>query len=140
MTPRDFCYWLQGHFEVGDLANLPKAMSSAQVLMVKKHLELTFMAKVDKARFPDATVGGEFCSFLEGVLAATDLNAGLSEPLAMKVRAKLNDVFVHVIDPTFANRAELVRHHEGETDGPVLGGGRRSRGLGETDGGLVAMC
>ena len=140
MTPRDFCYWLQGHFEVGDVAGLPKTMSAAQVTMVKKHLELTFMAKVDKARFPDATVGGEFCSFLEGILAASDLSAGLSEATATKVRAKLNDVFVHVIDPTFSNRADLVRHHSeaGQPDGPVLS--PRPRRDGESRGGLEAMC
>jgi hypothetical protein len=130
MTPRDFCYWLQGHFEINEYNPLA-GLSAAKVQIIKKHLELTFKAKVDVNRFPDANVGGGFCQFLDGVFAAADTTDGLSGPITEKVRIKLSDCFLHVIDPTFANRDELSRIHRGDGDGP-LSGSRR--------GGVEAMC
>lgn len=38
MTPQDFCYWLQGVFEVAD----PAVLDHKQVEIVKKHLALVF--------------------------------------------------------------------------------------------------
>lgn len=38
MTPQEFCYWLQGHFELTPNAGL----NAQQVAMVKKHLDLVF--------------------------------------------------------------------------------------------------
>ena len=36
MTPREFCYWLQGFFELAD----PKELTTAQLRLIEKHLEL----------------------------------------------------------------------------------------------------
>jgi hypothetical protein len=38
MTERDFCYWLQGLFEISD----PKTLDEDQVSMIKEHLQLVF--------------------------------------------------------------------------------------------------
>lgn len=38
MNPRDFCYWLQGYFEVGKSSDLSKE----QVEVIRKHLRLVF--------------------------------------------------------------------------------------------------
>lgn len=38
MTPENFCYWVQGYFEIGNIQSL----DSAQVLVVKDHLALVF--------------------------------------------------------------------------------------------------
>lgn len=38
MTPINFCYWLQGHFELADSDTL----TAAQVQMIKRHLHLVF--------------------------------------------------------------------------------------------------
>ncbi len=43
MTSRDFCYWLQGCFEITS-AN---ALTPEQVDMVKKHLALVFKHEID---------------------------------------------------------------------------------------------
>lgn len=43
MTSRDFCYWLQGLFEVGN----PKALDERQTEMVKSHLALVFVHEID---------------------------------------------------------------------------------------------
>lgn len=43
MTSRDFCYWLQGHFEIADTNKL----SESQVKMIKRHLALVFKHEID---------------------------------------------------------------------------------------------
>ena len=43
MTSRDFCYWLQGYFEVSE----PKEISEKQTQMIKKHLALVFKHEID---------------------------------------------------------------------------------------------
>lgn len=44
MTSRDFCYWLQGFFE---LAEGQSGMSHDQAEMVRKHLSLVFKHEID---------------------------------------------------------------------------------------------
>ena len=43
MTSRDFCYWLQGYFEVGG----SEEMTKEQVGMVQTHLNLVFVHEID---------------------------------------------------------------------------------------------
>lgn len=43
MTSRDFCYWLQGFFEISQ----EKTMTEQQMAMVKKHLGLVFAHEID---------------------------------------------------------------------------------------------
>lgn len=43
MTSRDFCYWLQGYFEVSE----PKNISEKETVMIKKHLALVFKHEID---------------------------------------------------------------------------------------------
>jgi len=43
MTARDFCYWLQGTFEVASLEELNKE----QTQTVKNHLNLVFVHEID---------------------------------------------------------------------------------------------
>lgn len=51
MQSRDFCYWLQGYFEiVGAKHGEPvPALSADQVDMVRKHLDLVFAHEIDPA-------------------------------------------------------------------------------------------
>lgn len=44
MTTRDFCYWLQGVFEVGKLTSLDEE----QTKIVKNHLNLVFVHSIDE--------------------------------------------------------------------------------------------
>lgn len=47
MTSRDFCYWLQGFFEITK-ANRPLIeLTSDQVAMIEKHLSLVFAHEID---------------------------------------------------------------------------------------------
>lgn len=43
MTSRDFCYWLQGYFEVSQ----PWRISKEETEMIKKHLNLVFKHEID---------------------------------------------------------------------------------------------
>jgi hypothetical protein len=43
MTSRDFCYWLQGFFEVGS----PVAITPYQTAMIKAHLAMVFRHEID---------------------------------------------------------------------------------------------
>lgn len=39
MTYRDFCYWLQGHFEIGNVTEL----TPDQIVIIKNHLNMVFI-------------------------------------------------------------------------------------------------
>lgn len=54
MTSRDFCYWLQGFFEVSGA----KDMNEAQTEMVKRHLAMAFKHEIDPS-YGDAKKQGE---------------------------------------------------------------------------------
>lgn len=45
MKSVEFCYWLQGLFELGD----PKELSGAQTELIKKHLNMVFIHEIDKS-------------------------------------------------------------------------------------------
>lgn len=58
MTSRDFCYWLQGFFEIRD-AQLAEAkdvspLSATQTDLVKRHLALVFAHEIDPSAGPPA--------------------------------------------------------------------------------------
>lgn len=48
MTSRDFCYWLQGYFEVAN----PKEITTEQLEMIKRHLNLVFKHEIDPSMGP----------------------------------------------------------------------------------------
>lgn len=43
MQSRDFCYWLQGFFEIGE----PVMLGLEQIENIKKHLNLVFVHEID---------------------------------------------------------------------------------------------
>jgi hypothetical protein len=45
MNSRDFCYWLQGYFEINADGN--NALSIAQVASIKRHLAMVFAHEID---------------------------------------------------------------------------------------------
>ena len=51
MQSRDFCYWLQGFFEVGSMSegNKPEVtgLTAAQVSMIRNHLHMVFVHEID---------------------------------------------------------------------------------------------
>lgn len=50
MKSRDFCYWLQGFFEINDAAvDSINELTHEQVEMIKNHLALVFKHEIDPA-------------------------------------------------------------------------------------------
>ncbi len=47
MTSRDFCFWLQGYFELTALQRGDVALSIEQQSMIKQHLALVFKHEID---------------------------------------------------------------------------------------------
>jgi hypothetical protein len=47
MTSRDFCYWLQGFFEIAGAASHDGALTTSQVCMIERHLKLVFKHEID---------------------------------------------------------------------------------------------
>lgn len=45
MTSRDFCFWLQGYFEIAGESDIDQK----QVEIIKKHLNLTFIHDIDES-------------------------------------------------------------------------------------------
>lgn len=47
MTSRDFCYWLQGFFEISDGHEKINELSEKQIDLIRKHLSLVFKHEID---------------------------------------------------------------------------------------------
>jgi hypothetical protein len=56
MTSRDFCYWLQGYFELRstNIENDKQSLTVPQVDMIRNHLNLVFKHEIDPS-MPDPT-------------------------------------------------------------------------------------
>lgn len=59
MTSRDFCFWLQGFFEITDAGDNPnvkidKGLTSEKVAVIKRHLALVFRHEIDPSMGPPA--------------------------------------------------------------------------------------
>lgn len=55
MTSRDFCYWLQGYFEIGESqtpGECKPALRADQVETIRKHLALVFIHEIDPSAGP----------------------------------------------------------------------------------------
>lgn len=50
MTSRDFCFWLQGHFELAQ----PVKIDAATTEMIRRHLNLVFVHEIDPSMGDEA--------------------------------------------------------------------------------------
>lgn len=96
MTPRDFCYWLQGYFEISDSRYFK---NDRQVLCLRKHLEMCikYMEMNQEARDQNPRAA-EFVSTTNQVLSYTNWERDSINALLDKVSTRLNSVFKHEID------------------------------------------
>jgi hypothetical protein len=88
MKNTDFCYWLQGFFELTS-ENQNYSLNSQQIQTIKDHLKLVRMydKKLD-----------EFPAWLEGFLDNIHDDASTNTE---SIRTKLHYCFEHVIDPLY---------------------------------------
>lgn len=60
MTSREFCYWLQGWFELNEsLPDSSKIQHNPTLDMIKNHLNLVFYHEIDKTYSEDQKVQQE---------------------------------------------------------------------------------
>lgn len=63
MTSRDFCYWLQGWFELNETIDHREGATPETMAMIKNHLTLVFKHEIDPS-LPD--ISGEFQAIHDG--------------------------------------------------------------------------
>ena len=63
MTSRDFCYWLQGFFE---LQGTNQALTPEQVQIIKIHLKLVFLHEIDPSYSDNKVVQQIFQNIHDG--------------------------------------------------------------------------
>lgn len=68
MTSRDFCYWLQGFYELKKTIDCREGFSVETVAMIEKHLAMVFVHEIDPKMGDD-----KHRKLLD------DIHAGLSE-------------------------------------------------------------
>lgn len=76
MTSRDFCYWLQGYFEINDNQPRPpeyaESLNSSQIKIIKQHLNYVFdeigRQQNPLAGIPSPTLDPRKTLFSEGLL------------------------------------------------------------------------
>lgn len=113
MKASEFAYWLQGYFEIQGGA---EALTATQAQKIYDRTQKIAPAQTDV----DAKAQS-FVSFAQGVLLMATQNAGDANTLKFvtdTLRTKLNDTFIHAIDPSYAGDQTHFQHtHDG---GPVL--------------------
>lgn len=61
MTSRDFCYWLQGYFEIQQsntregVADISPRLDDGQIETIRKHLEMVFVHEIDPSFGADSS-------------------------------------------------------------------------------------
>lgn len=112
MSPRDYCFWLRGAYELSnpDLTALTSEKSLAEM---RSHLSLV-LADTDqdyRDTYPDDCLGMDFCKWLNTWLKNADSHLSLAQ--LAEVDAKLTQVFMSEIDPAFSNGELLQMIHDG---------------------------
>lgn len=87
MKAIEFCYWLQGLFEIHDVAEL----NAKQVNLINKHLEMVFVHEKEQSKHLD------FCKNLSGYIKFSNMTI-LNMSVTNRVKNALNDLFEHVIE------------------------------------------
>lgn len=72
MTSRDFCFWLQGHFEISN----NKELNAHQTDMIRRHLSLVFLHEIDPS-MPDTD--GKLQAVHDGKLDPSAVLSALQE-------------------------------------------------------------
>jgi hypothetical protein len=85
MSEFQFCYWLMGVFELGEL----KTINAKQLVLIREHLNL-----VEDKKY-------RFCSWLSGFLFNMEENISLNEKATKLILDNLSNEFLTVIDRSY---------------------------------------
>ncbi len=83
MTSRDFCFWLQGMFELGQ----PTALNEATTAAIRKHLALVFIHEIDPSMGPPEHQA-KLNETHAPALTAEDIKAALEEGIKKHEKVK----------------------------------------------------
>jgi len=120
----EFCYWLQGYFELGAIAGgASLLLTLEQAACVRNHLELVKACNVGgatyaKGKTPAMKPITGFCAWLDGTLELalkiSDGQQHISDISLELIKTRLNDEFLHVIDPQQPGDKEVLQAtHDG---------------------------
>lgn len=101
MRHRDFCYWLQGAFELCD----PAKLNTVQVVRIKQHLSMVDESQKDvKQESPHAP----FCRMLRTILGDSPV---IEESELSVIKKMLNGEFIHIDANTEGDQDALDTIH-----------------------------
>ena len=92
MTPRDFCYWLQGYFQFNDATTLDGAQAKAIADRLAKTEKRT------PAGHEKTPIGFAFCQRMSGVFDIVEPSSGLTGKQVAKIKAQLAEAFRDELD------------------------------------------
>lgn len=108
MKNTDFAYWLQGYFEI---KNQDESLTREQALLILEKITLTRDTKTP-AEENTASFVQECKTILE--FSSSEGNSGMLAHATESIRTKLNDVFEHVIDPSYeGDQKKFNKIHDG---------------------------
>jgi len=116
MKATEFCYWLQGLFELVQ----PKVLTTPQIECIKRHLALSEAIKDDDS----PKLVKEFTAWLRTSLEWMDPSV---PDHVHKVQFKLDQCFAHVIDKNYGPDGKLNEIHNPPHLRPPDGSGIRPR-------------
>lgn len=112
MTSRDFCYFLQGYFELmsaGKGADYAPPFNFEIYKCIQNHLKLVF-----KCEEYNISTSYTFCHRLDTLLEFESYE-DFNERRLVNIRNQLNGIFIHEIDNTFTgDKQELQQIHDGD--------------------------
>lgn len=99
MKATEFCYWLQGLFELAS----PETLTDTQIECIKRHAALV-------AATP-ASESAKCMEFMRWLEVSLDWLDGKNVEHVMRIRTKLAELFAHVIDKMYGPDGKLNEIH-----------------------------
>ena len=97
MNSRDFCYWLQGYFEIGyfEITESLTWLNEKQTSCIKKHLDMVYEYELKKVPLNKMNKAQGFCFDLNQELG---LCSTIAKSSVKGIQILLHKVFEHEID------------------------------------------
>jgi hypothetical protein len=96
MKAEQFCFWLQGCFELNELPSFDEVQTEC----IQRHVALVFAHETNRG-----TRAYEFCAGLRGHFELNKDRTTFDEAQTSAIKAALHKVFTHEIDPSMGGPA-----------------------------------
>jgi hypothetical protein len=109
VTAQEFCYWLQGYYELSGSELLTKK----QAVIIKAHLDMVALHEKGDGR------SVQFCQELLSLFAPKfGVMVPVPETICGAIRQRLSEVFLHEIDPSYPVEEQEALMDLHEAQGP----------------------